>query len=121
MKDGKRVVITYGTFDLFHKGHYNILKRAREYGDYLIVGVTGESYDMGRGKLSVHDSIAERINNVMNTDLVDEIIIEEYLGQKIRDIIKYNVDVFVLGDDWRGKLLRTCLSASHEGYFKYAA
>ena len=103
MKDGKRVVITYGTFDLFHKGHYNILKRAREYGDYLIVGVTGESYDMGRGKLSVHDSIAERINNVMNTDLVDEIIIEEYLGQKIRDIIKYNVDVFVIGDDWRGK------------------
>lgn len=103
MKDGKKVVITYGTFDLFHKGHYNILKRAREYGDYLIVAVTGESYDIGRGKLSVHDSIAERINNVMKTGLVDEIIIEEYLGQKIRDIIKYNVDVFVIGDDWRGK------------------
>ena len=103
MKDGKKVVITYGTFDLFHRGHYNILKRAKEYGDYLIVGVTGESYDIGRGKLSVHDSIAERINNVMDTGLVDQIIIEEYLGQKIRDIIKYDVDVFVIGDDWKGK------------------
>lgn len=96
-------VITYGTFDLFHNGHYNILKRAKEYGDYLIVGVTGENYDIGRGKLSVHDTLAERIENVKNTGLVDEIIVEEYLGQKIGDIIKYDIDTFVIGDDWKGK------------------
>lgn len=96
-------VITYGTFDLFHKGHYNIIKRAKEYGDYLIVGVTSESYDIERGKLSVHDSLMKRIQNVKNTGLVDEIIIEEYLGQKIRDIIKYNIDTFVIGSDWIGK------------------
>ena len=96
-------VITYGTFDMFHEGHYNILKRAREYGDYLIVGVTGENYDIGRGKLSVHDTLATRIENVKNTGLVDEIIVEEYLGQKIGDIIKYEIDSFVIGDDWAGK------------------
>ena len=98
-----RKVITYGTFDLFHQGHYNILKRAKEYGDYLIVGVTGDSYDISRGKLSVHDDIATRIENVKNTGLVDAIIIEEYLGQKISDVIKYDIDTFVIGDDWRGK------------------
>ncbi len=96
-------VITYGTFDLFHKGHYNILKRARNYGDYLIVGVTGENYDIGRGKLNVHDTLADRIENVKKTGLADEIIVEEYLGQKIGDIIKYDVDAFVIGDDWVGK------------------
>lgn len=96
-------VITYGTFDLFHQGHYNILKRAKEYGDYLIVGVTGDSYDEGRGKLSVHDNVAKRIENVKATGFADEIIIEEYLGQKISDIIKYDIDTFVIGDDWRGK------------------
>lgn len=96
-------VITYGTYDLFHKGHYNIIKRAKEYGDYLIVGVTGDSYDIGRGKLSVHDNVAKRIENVKATGLVDEVIIEEYLGQKISDIIKYDIDTFVIGDDWKGK------------------
>lgn len=98
-----RKVITYGTFDLFHKGHYNILKRAKEHGDYLIVGVTGETYDIGRGKLNVHDSLATRIENVKNTGFADEIIVEEYLGQKIGDIIKYDIDAFVIGDDWVGK------------------
>ena len=96
-------VITYGTFDLFHQGHYNILKRAKDYGDYLIVGVTGENYDIRRGKLSVHDSLAQRIENVYKTGLVDEIIVEEYLGQKIGDILRYGVDTFVIGDDWKGK------------------
>lgn len=96
-------IITYGTFDLFHKGHYNILKRAKDYGDYLVVGVTGENYDIGRGKLNVHDTLATRIENVKQTGFADEIIVEEYLGQKIGDIIKYDIDAFVIGDDWRGK------------------
>lgn len=96
-------VITYGTFDLFHRGHYNILKRARELGDYLIVGVTSESFDIERGKLNVRDSILKRIENVRNTGFADEIIIEEYQGQKVNDIVKYNIDILVVGSDWRGK------------------
>ena len=86
-------VITYGTFDLFHKGHYNILKRARELGDYLIVGVTSESFDIERGKLNVRDSILTRIENVKKTGFADEIIIEEYQGQKVSDIVKYNLSL----------------------------
>ena len=96
-------VITYGTFDLFHKGHYNIIKRAKALGDYLIVGVTSESFDIERGKLNVRDSLIKRIENVRRTGLADEIIIEEYQGQKVNDIIKYDIDVLVVGSDWRGK------------------
>ena len=98
-----RKVITYKTFDLFHKGHYNILKRTKKKGDYLIVGVTGETYDAERGKLSVQDSLATRIENVKATGFADKIIVEEYLGQKIPDIQKYHVDVLVIGSDWKGK------------------
>ena len=96
-------VITYGTFDLFHQGHYNIIKRAKELGDYLIVGVTSESYDIERGKLNVQDSLLKRIENVRRTGLADEIIIEEYQGQKVNDIIKYDIDILVIGSDWKGK------------------
>ena len=96
-------VITYETFDLFHEGHYNILKRAKALGDYLIVGVTSESYDIERGKLNVRDSLLKRIENVRRTGFADEIIIEEYQGQKLSDIIKYKIDLLVLGSDWRGK------------------
>ena len=96
-------VITYGTFDLFHQGHYNILKRARELGVYLIVGVTSESYDIERGKLNVQDSLLKRIENVRKTGFADEIIVEEYQGQKLSDITKYNIDLLVVGSDWRGK------------------
>lgn len=96
-------VITYGTFDLFHEGHYNLLKRAKNLGDYLIVGVTTNQYDEYRGKLNVVDPIMKRIENVKNTGLVDEIVIEDHPGQKLEDIQKYNVDIFTVGSDWTGK------------------
>lgn len=96
-------VITYGTFDLFHEGHYRLLKRAKALGDYLIVGVTSESYDQSRGKLNVQESLAQRIEHVRNSGFADEIIVEEYEGQKIHDIQKYKVDIFAIGSDWTGK------------------
>ncbi len=95
-------VITYGTFDLFHEGHYKLLKRAKQLGDYLIVGVTTEEYDQTRGKLNVVDSLMTRIENVKKTGFADEIIIEESTGQKFRDIKKYNIDIFTVGSDWTG-------------------
>lgn len=96
-------VITYGTFDLFHQGHYNLLKRAKELGDYLIVGVTTEHFDQARGKINVVDSVVERIENVRKTGFADEIIIEDHMGQKIEDIQKYGVDIFTVGSDWIGE------------------
>lgn len=97
-------VITYGTFDLLHVGHINILKRAKALGDYLIVGVTDDSYDISRGKINVCQSVVDRIKAVEKTGLADEIIIEKRDGQKINDIIKYDIDVIVLGSDWTGKI-----------------
>ncbi|MDR0852247.1 MAG: adenylyltransferase/cytidyltransferase family protein [Clostridiales Family XIII bacterium] len=96
-------VITYGTFDLFHIGHRNILERAKALGDHLIVAVTSENFDLERGKLNVQDSLLKRIENVRQSGLADEIIVEEYLGQKVNDILKYGVDVFVIGSDWTGQ------------------
>ena len=96
-------VITYGTFDLFHEGHYRLLQRAKALGDYLIVGVTTESFDKARGKLGVIDSLMTRIENVRKTGFADEIIIEESVGQKFSDIKKYNIDIFTVGSDWVGK------------------
>lgn len=96
-------VITYGTFDLFHKGHINILKRAKELGDYLVVAVSGEHYDLERGKLNVEQSLEERIENVRKSGYADKIIVENHLGQKISDIQKYEIDIFVVGSDWKGK------------------
>lgn len=95
-------VITYGTFDLFHEGHYRLLQRAKALGDYLIVGVTTERYDKARGKLNVVDSLMTRIENVKKTGFADEIIIEETVGQKVRDVKKYGVDIFTVGSDWVG-------------------
>lgn len=98
-----KTIITYGTFDLFHEGHYNILKRAKELGDYLIVGVTSEYYDTMRGKLNVVESLMERVEHVRESGFADQIIIEDHVGQKIEDIQKYHVDTFVIGSDWLGK------------------
>lgn len=96
-------VITYGTYDLLHQGHINLLRRAKKLGDYLIVGVTSDSFDRGRGKLNVRNNVLERVEAVKATGYADEVIIEDYLGQKIDDIQKYDVDIFAIGSDWVGK------------------
>lgn len=98
----KRIVITYGTFDVLHQGHINLLRRAKELGDWLIVGVTTDNFDLERGKLNTRDSVMKRVQAVKDTGYADEVIIEEYKGQKIDDIQKYNVDVFAIGSDWEG-------------------
>lgn len=95
-------VITYGSFDLFHEGHFNLLQRAKALGDYLIVGVTTEQYDESRGKLNIVDSLGERIENIKKTGLADEIIVEDHVGQKVEDVQKYGVDIFAIGSDWIG-------------------
>lgn len=96
-------VITYGTYDLLHQGHIRLLERAKKLGDYLIVGVTADDFDKRRGKVNVTQSLIERIENIRATGLADEIIIEEYEGQKIDDIKRLNIDIFTVGSDWRGK------------------
>lgn len=96
-------VITYGTYDLFHYGHQRLLERAKALGDYLIVGVTSDSFDLTRGKINAQQSLMERIESVRATGIADEIIVEEYEGQKIDDIKRYGVDIFTVGSDWKGK------------------
>lgn len=95
-------VITYGTYDLFHYGHKRLLERAKALGDYLIVGITSDSFDLSRGKINAQQSLMERIEAVRATGIADEIIIEEYVGQKIDDIRRYNIDIFTVGSDWTG-------------------
>lgn len=96
-------VITYGTYDLLHYGHIRLLERAKALGDYLIVGVTSDNYDKYRGKINNQQSLVERIAAIKETGLADLIIVEEYEGQKIEDIKKYDVDIFAIGSDWEGK------------------
>lgn len=95
-------VITYGTYDLIHKGHIRLLERAKALGDYLIVGVTADSFDRERGKINVQQSLIERVEAVRATGLADEIIVEEYEGQKIDDIKRLSIDIFTVGSDWEG-------------------
>lgn len=95
-------VITYGTYDLIHKGHIRLLERAKALGDYLVVGVTADNFDRARGKINVQQSLIERIENVRQTGLADEIIVEEYEGQKIDDIKRLGIDIFTVGSDWKG-------------------
>jgi len=96
-------VITYGTYDLLHYGHVRLLERAKALGDYLIVGVTADGFDQARGKINVKQSLIERMEAVKATGIADEVIVEEYEGQKIDDILRYGVDIFAIGSDWRGK------------------
>ncbi|MEG0289996.1 MAG: glycerol-3-phosphate cytidylyltransferase [Erysipelotrichaceae bacterium] len=95
-------VITYGTFDLFHMGHLNIIERAKELGDYLIVAVSSDAFNAGKGKKAYYNE-NDRMEIVRAIKYVDEVILEESWDQKPKDIVKYGVDVFVMGDDWNGK------------------
>lgn len=98
-----RKVITYGTYDMLHRGHVRLLERARSLGDYLVVGVTSDDYDRSRGKVNVRQSLMERVAAVEATGLADEVIVEEYPGQKIDDVRRLGVDVFTVGSDWEGQ------------------
>jgi len=98
----QKIIITYGTYDMLHIGHLNILKRAKSLGDYLIVGVTDELYDRSRGKLNVSQSTKERVKAIEALDFVDEVILERHKAQKAEDMQKYEVDIFAIGDDWVG-------------------
>ena len=88
---------------MLHYGHIRLLERAKALGDHLIVGITSDDYDKSRGKINLQQSLMERIEAVRATGLADEIIVEEYDGQKIDDVQRYDVDIFAIGSDWRGK------------------
>lgn len=100
--DYVRKVLTYGTFDLLHWGHIHLLKRARALGDYLIVGLSTDEFNAGKGKTSYHDYENRRFM-LEAIRYVDEVIPESTWEQKIDDVLKNGVDVFVMGDDWTGK------------------
>ena len=98
-----RKVITYGTFDLLHAGHINLLRRAKELGDYLIVVVSTDEFNWNEKKKKCYFSYEERKKLVEAVRYVDLVIPEENWDQKISDVKEYHVDTFVMGDDWKGK------------------
>lgn len=97
-----RKVLTYGTFDLFHIGHLNLLRRAKEQGDYLIVAVSSDKFNAQKGKKAYH-SVEDRMAILQAIEFVDKVILEESWDQKINDVIHNEIDVFVMGHDWEGK------------------
>lgn len=101
-KIGEKVVLTYGTFDLFHIGHLQLLKRLKEYGDYLIVGVSTDEFNTIKGKRTIIPFV-DRAEIVRSISYVDMVIEENSWEQKAEDISKFNVDVFGIGDDWKGR------------------
>ena len=96
-------VITYGTFDLLHPGHIRLLKRAKALGDYLIVAVSTDEFNWNEKKKKSYYSYEQRKEILEAIKYVDEVIPEKDWGQKRTDIHRYGVDVFVMGDDWKGK------------------
>lgn len=95
-------IITYGTFDLLHWGHINLLKRAKSIGDYLIVAVSTDQFNLLKHKQSYHN-FENRKLILESIKYVDEVIAEENWNQKLEDIKKYKIDTFVMGDDWKGE------------------
>ncbi len=96
-------VITYGTFDLLHYGHINILKRAKELGDYLVVVVSTDEFNWNEKQKKCYFSYEERKAMVEAIRYVDLVIPETCWDQKRRDVVEYKIDTFVMGDDWKGK------------------
>ena len=96
-------VITYGTFDLLHYGHINLLKRAKSLGDYLIVGLSTDEFNNKEKNKECYFDYENRKSLLDAVRFVNLVIPEENWEQKISDIQKYNIDVFVIGDDWKGK------------------
>jgi glycerol-3-phosphate cytidylyltransferase len=95
-------VLTYGTFDLFHIGHIRLLERARALGDYLVVGLSSDEFNLKKGKKSVF-SYPERFAIIQAIRHIDMVIPENTWEQKLDDVITHNIDIFVIGDDWEGK------------------
>ncbi|HLR09286.1 MAG TPA: glycerol-3-phosphate cytidylyltransferase [Bacillota bacterium] len=95
-------VITYGTYDILHTGHINLLRRAKKYGDYLIVGISTDAFNAKKGKQAYY-TFEQRKAILEAIRYVDEVIPEETWEQKIADVQKYQIDVFVMGDDWKGR------------------
>lgn len=95
-------VITYGTFDLFHIGHLNVLKRAKQDMDYLVVAVSTDEFNQGKGKKTIIP-FEQRMEIVGNIKCVDKVIAENNWDQKVKNIKEYSIDRFVIGDDWKGK------------------
>lgn len=95
-------VITFGTFDLFHIGHLNVLKRCKDYGDYLIVGVSSDELNEKKGKKSIIP-LEERLEIIKSIKYVDEVFVEECLEKKNEYINNFNADLLIMGDDWKGK------------------
>lgn len=98
-----RKVITYGTFDLLHYGHINLLRRAREQGDYLIVGLSTDEFNWNMKQKRSYFTYDDRKRMLEAIRYVDQVIPEESWEQKSSDVVKYGADVFVIGDDWAGK------------------
>ena len=96
-------VITYGTFDLLHYGHINLLRRAKSLGDYLVVGLSTDEFNNKEKNKECYFDYENRKLLLDAVRYVDLVIPEENWEQKISDIQKYNIDVFVIGDDWKGK------------------
>ena len=95
-------IITYGTYDLLHVGHINLLKRAKEYGDFLIVGLSTEKFNKIKGKKSIL-SYWQRKKILESIRYVDKVIPENNWRQKVKDVVKYKIDIFVMGSDWKNK------------------
>lgn len=98
-----RRILTYGTFDLLHYGHINLLRRAKEYGDYLIVGLSTDEFNWNEKRKKCYFNFEERKLLLESIRYVDLVIPENSWDQKINDVKEYHINTFVMGDDWRGK------------------